>query len=78
MLPRQDRTTNSIVPTCGYARMTDTATLTQNAKPALPRSANLDDVKRSGTYLTEAEEAVVEGILRLAIIVQRVAWLVDR
>lgn len=47
--------------------MTDSATQALNPSPALPRSANLDDVEGTGSDLTEAKEAVVEGILKLAI-----------
>jgi len=47
--------------------MTDTTTPSDRAQPAGPSGINLDAVERSGTDLTEAKEAVVEGVLQLAI-----------
>ncbi|HVA11904.1 MAG TPA: helicase-related protein [Stellaceae bacterium] len=47
--------------------MTNTPTSSDTAPRALPRSIDLDAVERSGIDLTEAKEAVVEGVLRHAI-----------
>lgn len=47
--------------------MTDTTTPDNGARRAPPQSINLDAVERSGADLTEAKEAVVEGVLQLAI-----------
>jgi hypothetical protein len=47
--------------------MTDTSTPPATSRRALPGSINLDAVERSGADLTEIKEAVVEGVLQLAI-----------